>query len=316
MGEPILAFQDLSAGYQGIVRAAGISLSLNAGGSLGIVGESGSGKSTLLRAITGEAEVLSGQLLYGGRDVASLSPKEKKGLFGREITEIFQNPSASFDPLRTYWRQFKDVLVSQGLWRRKGEENKKMVLAVLAQLGLPQGERLLASRPWELSGGMNQRMAIALALLLKPRLLLCDEPTSALDPVSREHTAEALELLQKSTDAALLVVTHDLRFAKRVCRDLAVLYGGRVVETGPTRLVMEKPIHPYTRRLTGALPQKGGALPKGLPGAPPPFNGDLEKCPFLSRCPKAVPDCAGHKAVLREWTPGRKTACWKVENHE
>lgn len=255
----ILEFQSLSAGYAGKPVLADITLSVKQGEAFGVIGESGSGKSTLLRAVLGTAETLGGEIVFDGQSLYGASGRT--GLLGRGVTMICQNPESAFDPLRTYRAQFRDTLCSHGLWR--GKDSRREILELFSQLGLEDGERVWRARPWELSGGMNQRAAIALTVLLRPKLLLADEPTSALDVDSRQLVCGALGRAQELTGSAILLVTHDLRLAGQLCSRIAVLHNGEIVESGPAAQVLESPQHPYTRRLTAARPRKGQFIGRG-----------------------------------------------------
>ena len=235
---PILSVQGLCAGYRGHTVLRDISFALAPGEILCVAGESGCGKSTLLRA--------------------ALPRRQRQRYRCRHMGMIFQNPGASFDPVRPYGAQFRDTLKSHGRYdaRRFAADAEE----ALGRLGLTDPCRLLACRPYELSGGMNQRMAMALALLLGQRVLLADEPTSALDAVLRLQMARELKNLSRSGGMAQVVVTHDLALAQFLADTLAVLHEGRFVEYGPADAVLRTP-GPYTRRLLEAVPRlKGGSL--------------------------------------------------------
>ena len=252
---PILSVQGLCAGYRGHTVLRDISFALAPGEILCVAGESGCGKSTLLRALMGAddaAEVTAGTVIL------ALPRRQRQRYRCRHMGMIFQNPGASFDPVRPYGAQFRDTLKSHGRYdaRRFAADAEE----ALGRLGLTDPCRLLACRPYELSGGMNQRMAMALALLLGQRVLLADEPTSALDAVLRLQMARELKNLSRSGGMAQVVVTHDLALAQFLADTLAVLHERRFVEYGPADAVLRTP-GPYTRRLLEAVPRlKGGSL--------------------------------------------------------
>lgn len=258
---PILSVQGLCAGYRGHTVLRDISFALAPGEILCVAGESGCGKSTLLRALMGAddtAEVTAGTVILAGREPMALPRRQRQRYRCRHMGMIFQNPGASFDPVRPYGAQFRDTLKSHGRYdaRRFAADAEE----ALGRLGLTDPCRLLACRPYELSGGMNQRMAMALALLLGQRVLLADEPTSALDAVLRLQMARELKNLSRSGGMAQVVVTHDLALAQFLADTLAVLHERRFVEYGPADAVLRTP-GPYTRRLLEAVPRlKGGSL--------------------------------------------------------
>ncbi len=254
----ILELDHVSLSYgETVVRD--VSLTVEQGEILALAGESGSGKTTLLRGILGlpgtGIRLSGGGMYYDGMDLERMGRKERSRLWGREITMIFQDPGAAFNPIRSYRKQFAELLKSHG--RFYGRESFDEVRECLESLGLSDGERILASCPYELSGGMNQRIAIAAAMLLKPRLLLADEPTSALDVLTRKGVLDALLRMQKRTGTAMLFVTHDLGAAARVAGRIGIMCRGRLVECGETGRVLSQPEHPCTRSLLAAVPSPG-----------------------------------------------------------
>lgn len=258
---PILSVQGLCAGYRGHTVLRDISFALAPGEILCVAGESGCGKSTLLRALMGAddaAEVTAGTVILAGREPMALPRRQRQRYRCRHMGMIFQNPGASFDPVRPYGAQFRDTLKSHGRYdaRRFAADAEE----ALGRLGLTDPCRLLACRPYELSGGMNQRMAMALALLLGQQVLLADEPTSALDAVLRLQMARELKNLSRTGGMAQVVVTHDLALAQFLADTLAVLHEGRFVEYGPADAVLRAP-GSYTQRLLEAVPRlKGESL--------------------------------------------------------
>ena len=282
--EEILSAQDLSLSYGKGLVAAGLSLSLKRGETFCIVGESGCGKSTLMKAILGNqsVKVRSGKIFYQGEDITDLPISKRRKILGTGIGFVPQDPVGSFNPIRTYEKQFRETLKSHGL-----TFDRKEAIRCFEVLSLDQGERILNSRPYEMSGGMNQRIAIALCLLLKPKILLCDEATSALDVTTQLTVVHELEAFQKANDAAILLITHNLGLAARLGDRIGIMYGGHMVEYGSTEDIMNHPAHPYTRCLLRAVPKISGEEIVGLEGQPPLKGGDMETCTFLERCPWA-----------------------------
>ena len=262
---PILTVTGLCAGYRGHTIVKDVSLTLRPGEILCVAGESGSGKSTLLKALMGvdpAVENTAGSVTLAGCALSALSRTERQRFCCARMGMIFQNPGASFDPVRRYGVQCKEALKSHGKYDPARFFTEAS--AALAKLELDEPRRILNSRPYELSGGMNQRLALALALLLGQRVLLADEPVSALDATVRLQVARELKKLSCQEGVAQIVVTHDLALAQFLSDRVAILYDGRFVEQGDTRTVLRAPAHPYTKRLLQAVPRmehgEGGGL--------------------------------------------------------
>ena len=256
---PILSVTGLSAGYPSHPVLQNVSFTLRAGEILCVVGESGCGKSTLLKALMGvdpAVRLTSGTITLSGQPLTTLPRRQRQRLCCAQMGMIFQNPSASFDPLRPYAAQFRDTLKSHGKYRP--DRFNADASAALAALGLTDAPRILSSRPYQLSGGMNQRAAIALTLLLGQQILLADEPTSALDAPMRLQAARQLKSLSRQNGVAQLVVTHDLALARFLSDQIAVLHDGRFVEQGDTEAVFHAPRHAYTQTLLRAMPRLSG----------------------------------------------------------
>ena len=254
--QSLLQVSGLCAGYSRGDVLRDVSFTLRKGEILCVVGESGCGKSTLLKALMGADDavhITGGTVTLEGRELTALSRRERQRLCRDRMGMIFQNPGASFDPIRTYGAQFRDTLKGHGKFRK--ERFAADAAAAFDRLGLTDSGRILASRPYELSGGMNQRAAMALALLLEQRILLSDEPTSALDAAVRLQAARELKKLSREDGIAQIVVTHDLTLARFLSDSIAVLHGGRFVEYGDTETVLHAPGHPYTKELLQAVPR-------------------------------------------------------------
>lgn len=254
----LLRATDLSAGYGGEDVIKKLSFELERGEILCVVGESGCGKTTLLRALLGSAgrvETTGGSLEIAGKAITGDARHEDVGM-------IPQNPAAAFNPIRSYKKQFAETLKSHGKY--EAGSFKSQCLDTLGALGLTDAERILKSCPCQLSGGMNQRMAIALCLMMEYELLLCDEPTSALDTVLRLKTAQELMRLRSLGRIGQIVVTHDLALARMIADKTAVMCKGRFMEYGRTDEVLSSPVHRYTQSLIAASPKLGGRIPESL----------------------------------------------------
>ena len=314
-GAPVLTVSRLSAGYGEALAVREVSFTLTRGEILCLVGESGCGKSTVLKALMAapELRLLSGEILLEGTDLAALSPKERSRLCREKMGMVFQSPGASFNPIRTYGLQFRETLKSHGRYDRASFG--PAAAAAFAKVELPDWRRILRQCPYALSGGMNQRTALALALLLEQDILLCDEPTSALDATIRLQVAGELKKLRDENGVAQIVVTHDLALARFLADRIGVMYAGRLVELGSASELLDHPRHPYTRSLMAAVPRLDGRMPVGLPGQPP--KGPAEKgCEFSDRCPCASADCRSRDCGLSQAGEDHLAACCREEGED
>lgn len=260
MAEPLLSYDHVSVAYEGRVVVHDVSFAVAAGETLGIVGESGSGKSTLLRAalrLGGPAQVVvQGRILYRGNDLAQRDERGMRDVRGREIGMVFQDCLAALTPIRTIGDQAFEVVAAHGPATRADVDARLGDL--LARLAIADPARVLASYPFELSGGMGQRVGIALALIMEPAVLLADEPTSALDAVTQKQVVEELGRLCRETGAALVVVSHNIGVIRALADDVLVLKDGAVVERGRAAEVLSRPQDAYTRELLAAAPSFKG----------------------------------------------------------
>ena len=298
----------------------GIDLSLDAGGTLGIVGETGCGKSVLARSLLGlnpmpPARVVSGHIRFEGRDILAMPEREMRRLRGRAIAMIFQDPASYLNPLLAIGTQMEDAIRGQdsaaGDRTRPRKAARALAAELLAAVGLPEPARLLDSHPHMLSGGMRQRVLIAMALAGDPKLLVADEPTTALDVTVQAQVLALIARLVAERGLALMLITHDLGVVAAACARVAVMYAGTVVEEAPTRELLARPLHPYAQGLIGAVPDLDHPehRPRGIAGSIPNLITPPAGCRFHPRCPIATERCRAEKPLPREVLPGRRVAC-------
>ncbi len=296
----LIEIQDLSVRYPDAQAAVlrNVDLTLDAGKITCVIGESGSGKSTLLNAVLqlpGRVEITEGRVLFRGNDLRQRTARQMRSIRGSEIGVVFQEPGAALDPIRKIHKQFYDALHAHDRSITKHDSRQKAA-ALLQSMEFKEPERILECCPAQLSGGMNQRVAIAVAMALEPAILLADEPTSSLDVTVQAQVIEELLRLRDQYGTCILLITHNMGIAARLADQVAVMYGGRIVECGPRDDVLHRPAHPYTRALLAAVPRLDGKLPQAIPGRKPerfPEQG----CTFASRCPYAQESC--DKEILR-----------------
>ena len=320
---PFLSVRDARVGFataRGPLRAVdGVSFDLQAGRTLGIVGESGSGKSVLVRSLiglVGEASgaLVAGQVLLDGRDLRSLSPAEMRAVLGREIGIVFQDPMTSLNPVMKIGRQ-----IGEGLRLNRGMDAAaaaRRAVELLAEVGIPEPERRAAQYPHEMSGGMRQRVAIAIAIACEPRLLIADEPTTALDVTVQRQILDLLQREQRQRGMAMFLITHDLGVAAGRADDIMVMYAGRAVEMATTREIFRSPRMPYTEALLRSLPRLSDPTHtrlSAIPGRPPDLARRTGGCSFAPRCRYRDTRCDEEQpAETREETSGggRGYACF------
>ncbi len=316
---PLLEVHDLRTVFHteaGTVRAVdGVSFSVEPGRILGIVGESGCGKSvsalSVMRLVPDPpGRIAGGRIIWKDRDLLQLPPRQMPSIRGREISMIFQDPMTSLNPVFTVWRHLREVL-----WKRfglKGEAARKRAFQALGEVGIPDPESRLAAYPHELSGGMKQRIMIALALLCEPDLLIADEPTTALDVTIQKQILFLMRELQKRTGMAIVLITHNLGVVAETCDDVVVMYAGKVAEEATVHSLFRRPTHPYTKGLLESLPHKGLTREKPLPmieGTVPSLVDPPTGCRFAPRCFRAEERCTREEPELLTKTVGRKAAC-------
>jgi oligopeptide/dipeptide ABC transporter ATP-binding protein len=317
MSETVLSVRDLSvtyAGSDGPVRAArDVSFTVQRGETLGIVGESGCGKTTVVRSLIGllpsKGVTVSGEIGYGGRNLARLSERELRSVRGREISMIFQDPMSALNPVLRVGEQIEESRRAQsGLGRRA---RTRRAVELLELVGVPAAAARLRQHPHEFSGGMRQRVLIAIALASGPKVLLADEPTTALDVTTQAQILALLQHLQAELGMAVVLVTHNLGIVAEMCERVAVMYAGEVVETGATEDLLVRPRHPYTAGLVASLPsmQPGSRYLQVVPGGPPSLAQTDATCAFAPRCTLAEPECERWTTELLDAGPGAQSRC-------
>jgi oligopeptide/dipeptide ABC transporter ATP-binding protein len=285
---------------------------------LGLVGESGCGKSVTSLSIMGlvphPGGVVAGEILFAGKDITKMKPSEVRALRGEHISMIFQQPSSALNPVFRAGAQIQEVFELHRDWSTEVEEEK--VIEMLAKVGIPDPKRRAASYPHELSGGMAQRVMIAMALACEPELLIADEPTTALDVTIQAQILDLIRDLQQKSSTAVILITHDLGIVAEMADRVAVMYAGQIVEEADVRTIFRKPLHPYTKGLIGSIPVLGARreLLEVIPGVVPSMIDLPPGCRFAPRCGPRVEHglqiCTQQEPDLREVEDGHKARCW------
>jgi len=313
MTGPVLDIRNLSVSYrteQGLLRALrNVNLQIQPGRIVGIVGESGCGKSTLISAIirllAPNAEITGGSILWQGTDLLELDPGTMRALRGKEISMVFQDPMTSLNPVLTIGRQMTDV---QHRDRSNMAEKRARAIRMLERVDIPNPKEQLGRYPHHLSGGMRQRVAIAMALMTEPGLLIADEPTTALDATLEIQIIHRLQKLQSDFGCAILFISHHLGVIAELCEEVVVMYAGEVVENGPMRDVFAHPRHPYTKKLLECDPARIKAVSRHLPvisGHLPDLVDLPAGCVFCERCDVAIAKCHSERPPA---SPGEHSA--------
>jgi oligopeptide transport system ATP-binding protein len=322
---PLLRVEDLRTYFHtrtGVYRAVdGVSFSMEKGETLGIVGESGSGKSVTCYSLLGlvpppTGRIESGSALFDGVDLLRCSPRELRSIRGKRIAMIFQDPMASLNPyLRISEQLIEPLLIHERISRKDALQRG---LAMLEAVGINDAAKRIHFYPHEFSGGMRQRVMIAMALITKPELLIADEPTTALDVTVQAQILELIKKTQRELGMAVIFITHDLGVVSGLCDRVQVMYAGRIVETTDTRTLFREPKHPYTRALQRSIP---ALQPKGqelytIKRLPPDLSKPLPACHFAERCEFAVEKCRTIDPPLFDYQPGHRHACLRVKDGE
>ena len=317
---PLLEVENLSTSFftnEGTIKAVqSSSFSVSPGEVLAVVGESGSGKSVTALSIMGlvpyPGRVISGSVRYRGRELLDLPEEDMRELRGDNIAMIFQDPVAALNPLMTIGDQVKEMLAAHGAW----SQNKMwdLTLGSLRSVGLPDPRLVMESYPWQLSGGMCQRVMLAMMLILEPELLLADEPTSSLDTTLQAEMLERIQALSRQRGTAVVLITHNLGVVARVADRVLVMYGGRMMEQAETVALYQSPAHPYTWALLNAVPRLDDPLDRELRplrGQPPDLKDPVDECPFVPRCNKATNECRTSPMPPHELVaPDHTVACY------
>ncbi|MFP5412692.1 MAG: ABC transporter ATP-binding protein [Gammaproteobacteria bacterium] len=326
--QPLLRVSNLKTHFEnrdGVVRAVdGVSFDVMPGETLAVVGESGCGKSvtslSILRLIpTPPARIMPGSRIeFKGRNLLELTDAQMRQIRGNEISMIFQEPMTSLNPVLTIGRQISEALVlHKGMTKQQATER---AVEMLRRVNIPEPERRITQYPHELSGGMRQRVMIAMALACEPQLLIADEPTTALDVTIQAQILDLMRDLRDDTHASIILITHDLGVVAEMAQRVVVMYAGRKVEEAPVRQLFAVPRHPYTRGLLDSMPKLGESL-RGhdrqrlteIPGMVPSLKTEMPGCLFAPRCTFATERCSREVPPLKDYGDGHLSACWESE---
>ena len=319
MGEHLLEVKNLRTNFKtsgGIVQAVrGIDLHVDAGEFMGIIGESGCGKSvsmmSIMRLLDDNAAVRADKIEFDGKEMQELSRKEIRKILGNDIGMIFQDPMTSLNPLYTIGNQLMEPLIKHQNMNKA--QAKERAVEMLQTVGINEPEKRLKQYPHELSGGMRQRVMIAIAMCCNPKLLIADEPTTALDVTIQAQIMELMAELKEKFDTATILITHDLGVIANSCTRVVVMYGGKIMEEASVEDLFYKPAHPYTKGLLRSVPGDGAGSKERLspiPGTPPDLLDPTVGCPFAARCPNAMKICNQAPAQLTEVGENHRAACW------
>jgi peptide/nickel transport system ATP-binding protein len=326
MDECVIRVEDLRVHFhtaEGVVRAVnGVSLEVRRGETLAVVGESGSGKSvtalSILRLLPEPpARIESGQIRLGGRDLLTLTEAEMRRVRGNAVSMIFQEPMTSLDPVMTVGRQIAEAIEThQGLSRSAA---MKAAVAALELVRVSEPARRAQQYPFQLSGGLRQRVMIAMAMACNPELLIADEPTTALDVTIQAQILNLMDELKERVGASIILITHDLGVVAEMAQRVVVMYAGRVVEQADVEDLFARPQHPYTLGLLGSVPRLYSSLEEGsadrrlqeIPGVVPSMREEIVGCPFAPRCRFAEERCRREAPTLEEKRPSHAAACWR-----
>ena len=321
--EPILKIENLKTSFMtsnGEVQAVrGVSFSVDKGEIVGLVGESGSGKSvtsmSILKLLADTARIKEGKILFEGEDLARYSKAQMRKIRGGKISMIFQDPMSSLNPLIPVGKQVAEMIRVHHPGKDKGEI-KREVLDLFSRVRIPEPEKRYHSFPHEFSGGMRQRVMIAMALANRPELLIADEPTTALDVTIQDQILKQLRELKKEYETSIIFITHDLGVVAELCDRVVVLYGGLVMEEASVFDIFENPRHPYTLGLLASIPsldQDKSRRLKPIPGSPPDMTKPPAGCPFAPRCPYARVVCGRELPEMTEISGDHRSRCWLLD---
>lgn len=306
---------------QEVHAVRGVSLSVEEGEILGLVGESGSGKSVTMKAVLGilpeNAQVLSDHVKLNGTELSGLSEEAYRKMRGKDMTMIFQDPMTALNPLVKIGKQLEEVILRHSSCS-KAEAREKAV-EMLRKVGIPMSEQRLKQYPHEFSGGMRQRVLIAMALACEPKLLIADEPTTALDVTIQAQILDLLKELEKEYQTSIVLITHDMGVVATVCSKVAIMYGGLIMECGTSEEIFYHPKHPYTKALLRAIPSldlEEGERLQSIPGLPPSLSNPPAGCPFAERCGHATKRCHEELPEYQEFGGTHRAMCFLNEQEE
>lgn len=301
-----------------IEAVRGISFKLNDGEIVGIVGESGSGKSVAMKSILGiipkNAKIENGEVLFKGRDILKLSNKEKQKIKGKDMAMIFQDPMTALNPLIKVGKHLEEVILRYN--KISKEEARKKAIDMLNLVGIPMPEKRLNQYPHEFSGGMRQRVLIAMALCCEPKLLIADEPTTALDVTIQSQILKLLKELKEKKNMSIVLITHDLGVVASLCKRIVVMYAGMIMEEGLTEDIFYRPLHPYTKALLNSIPKVDEDEKKRLEpikGTAPSLLNPPKGCPFAERCSFAVENCFKEVPQYKSISETQKARCFLLK---
>lgn len=301
-----------------IEAVRGVTIEVKTGEILGIVGESGSGKSVLMKSVMKllpeNAKIDSGEIYFNGKDILKLQPKEMRKIKGKEIAMIFQDPMTALNPLKKVGEHLVEVLLRHKSVNKK--EAKQMAIEVLRDVGIPIPEKRINQYPHEFSGGMRQRVLIAMALACSPKLLIADEPTTALDVTIQAQILELLKSLKADNNMSIILITHDLGVVASLCNRIEVMYGGLIMEEGLTEEIFYDTKHPYTKALLNSIPKVNGDEKirlEPIKGIAPSLLDPPKCCPFAQRCEYATSKCFNEMPKYKSFSDTHKAMCFLAE---
>ena len=320
--EKVLEVQNLKTSFksrgQEVQAVRGVGFTVEKGEIMGLVGESGSGKSVTMKAVIGilpeNARIECDSLKLNGKELTELSADQYRKLRGKEMTMIFQDPMTALNPLKKIGAQLEEVILRHGNCTK--QEAKAKAIEMLRKVGIPVPEQRVKQYPHEFSGGMRQRVLIAMALACEPQLLIADEPTTALDVTIQAQILDLLKELQKEYETSIVLITHDMGVVATVCDKISIMYGGLIMETGKTDEIFYNPKHPYTKALLRAIPSVD--LPEGerlqsIEGLPPSLVNPPVGCPFAERCEYATERCFKEMPQYKEFSETQRAMCFLNE---
>ncbi|MEK5520392.1 ABC transporter ATP-binding protein [Heyndrickxia sp. FSL W8-0423] len=325
MGAELLKISDLKTHFfseKGVVKAVdGVTITVNKGETVGIVGESGCGKSVtslsimrLLKDTPGK--IVDGEISFEGKDLTGLSEKAMRSIRGNEIAMIFQEPMTSLNPVYKIGRQLVESIRLH--MKKDAHAAKEHAIKMLELVGIPRAREIMKEYPHQLSGGMRQRVMIAMAMSCNPKLLIADEPTTALDVTIQAQILDLMRKLREESDSSILLITHDLGVVAEMCDRVVIMYAGKVVEESDVNTIFENPKHPYTRGLLGSIPKLGMKIDRlqSIAGNVPAPEEMPKGCKFAPRCPFAMDKCREKEPQLRKVNENHTTRCWLNEKEE